>query len=84
MNTYNYQIEDLLNEFGVVLTNDYGLIKNRPVRLVENLFQIGEDTKTFDRWANSVDLEFDVYKASDIRQLRRWFVDNLITNSSNR
>lgn len=76
MNTYIGLIEDLLIKFNVVLTNDYGWVSNRPVRIVENLFQIGEDKKTFDRWANSVDLEFDIFRPAEVRRLQRWLADN--------
>ena len=46
----------------------------RNVRCVgedSSIIQIGEDNKTFDRWANSVDLEFDIKRPSE----KRKFID---------
>lgn len=72
MRDYSMLIEDLLNEFGIVLEHGYGTFKDRPIRLVGHLFQVGESRETFDRWANSVEFEFDVCRSAEVRQLKRW------------
>jgi len=71
-------IEDLLYEFNLTLHNGCGRFGNRPVRLLEDegLFQVGEHDRTFDRWANSVELEFRTYTGSGIRKLRKWLTEN--------
>lgn len=48
-----------------------GTFMGRNTRLLATgVFQIGDDD--FDRWANSVDLEFDLSQAKGQRQLARW------------
>lgn len=49
-----------------------GMLNGRPVRYLEmsGLFQVGDDD--FDRWANSVELEFDIWLPKGQRQLERW------------
>lgn len=50
-----------------------GTFMGRNTRLLEiGLFQIGEDIVTFDRWANSVELEFDLSQSKGQRKFRRW------------
>ena len=72
----------LLNEFNLKLNHGYGKIGDRPIRYLEDegLFQIGETMKTFDRWANSVEYDFEVFKASGIRCLRKWLSENISQN----
>lgn len=48
-----------------------GTFMGRNTRLLEvGVFQIGDND--FDRWANSVDLEFDLSQAKGQRQFVRW------------
>ena len=37
------------------------------------IFYIGESSVTFDRWCNSVELQFDLATAKGQRQFKRWF-----------
>lgn len=53
-----------------------GRLYNRNTRLLESgVFQIGEDDKTFDRWANSVELEFDLSQPKGQRKFQRYIKD---------
>lgn len=63
---------ELFNEFNIELEYDAGIYKNRNVRFLEDigLFQVGDDN--FDRWANSVELEFDLFLPKGQRQFIRW------------
>lgn len=52
-----------------------GTFMGRNTRLLEiGIFQIGDDD--FDRWANSVDLSFDLSQAKGQRQFARWLKDS--------
>lgn len=64
--------EELLTELGIVLEYGCGKFKNRPVRYLENsgIFQLSDDN--FDRWANSVEQEFDLYSEKGQRAFLRW------------
>lgn len=64
--------EELLSECGIVLKYGCGKFKNRQVRYLEEsaTFQIGDED--FDRWANSVESEYDLYSAKDQRSFLRW------------
>ena len=55
-------------EYGV------GLFKDRPIRYLEEsgVLQIGEPLSSFDRWANSVDFELDLWSSHDQLQLIQW------------
>ena len=50
---------DVITDLGIKLEYGCGMFNGRPVRYLENLgiFQVGDDN--FDRWANSLDFEFD-------------------------
>lgn len=71
--------QEILEEAGIKLDPyDCGRFKDRPVRLVDgSWFQIGERKETFDRWANSVESEFDIGRPAELRQLRRWLSKNI-------
>ena len=62
----------LLEELGIDLEYGCGLAKGRPLRYLatEGLIQIGDDD--FDRWANSVEVEFDVWQPKGLRQFEKW------------
>lgn len=66
----------LLMEHDITLIEGCGEFKERQVRFLGDIgiFQIGDDN--FDRWANSVELEFDVWLPRGIRQLKRWLQEN--------
>ena len=50
-----------------------GTFMCRNTRLLEvGIFQIGEDAATFDRWANSVEFEFDLSQSKGQRKFHRW------------
>ncbi len=56
-----------------------GMLDGRNTRLLEiGVFQIGDDD--FDRWANSVESEFDLSQSKGQRHLRRWLDDVEITS----
>ena len=66
---------ELFAEFGITLEyNTVGTFKDRPIRWLEDIsvFQVGEDNTTFDRWANSIDFQFDLFKAEGQRAFIRW------------
>lgn len=50
----------------------YCIINGRHVRYIEErgVVQVGDDD--FDRWANSVEMEFDVWQPKGMRQFERW------------
>lgn len=67
---------ELFKELGIELEMDCGVgvgeYNNRRVRYLESagLFQVND--KDFDRWCNSVDLEFEVWLPKGQRKLKRW------------
>ncbi len=63
---------DFLVELAIVIDSaGCGTLKGRNTRLLEiGVFQIGDDD--FDRWANSVELEFDLSQSKGQRQFKRW------------
>jgi hypothetical protein len=65
-------VNELLTDLGITLEYCCGTYKGRNVRYLEDrgVFQIGNDC--FDRWANSVCLEFEVWLPKGQRQLERW------------
>lgn len=67
-------IETMLIDLGIKLKSGYGRFKNRNIRYLPDygVIQIGESDETFDRWANSVELEFDVIQPKGQRQFLRW------------
>ncbi len=64
--------EEILTECEISLTYDNGTFKNRPVRFLSDIgvFQVGDDN--FDRWGNSVELEFDLWTPKGQRAFLRW------------
>jgi len=69
--------EELFEELGIKFDDDawgYGRFKGRNIRYLEHrgVLQIGERDEDFDRWANSVELEFEVWKSAGQRALTRW------------
>lgn len=65
-------IAELLSEFNVVLEYGCGRYNDRPIRLLEGQGVLQVGANDFDRWANSVDFEFDIRKKSGMRALKRW------------
>lgn len=63
---------DLLNENGIRLEHGCGIFRGKNLRYIESrgALQIGDDD--FDRWANSLSLEFDLYQLKGQRQFLRW------------
>ena len=75
MRTYSFEVYNFLNSIGITLDQyDLGIVKDLPVRYLKSsmTFQIGESTKTFDRWANSIAIEFDLTLNKDRRKLTRF------------
>jgi hypothetical protein len=66
--------EELLSECGIVLKYGCGKFKNQSVRYLEDsaIFQIGGCDNNFDRWGNSVALEFDLWTPKGQRAFLRW------------
>ena len=64
--------EHFLTEMTIVVDDaGCGTLMGRNTRLLEiGIFQIGD--YDFDRWANSVDFEFDLTQANGQRQFKRW------------
>ena len=62
---------DVITDLGIKLEYGCGMFNGRPVRYLENLgiFQVGDDN--FDRWANSLDFEFDLW-LKEMRKFLRW------------
>jgi hypothetical protein len=71
-NRYSPDIDELFRELDIKLTDGVGYWKGHPVRYLEEagMFQIGD--KDFDRWSNSVDLEFEIWLPKGQRKLRKW------------
>lgn len=65
-------IHEILEEFGIALVYGCGWYKGLRVRWLpgRSAFQVG--VEDFDRWANSVDLEFDMKSKKGLREFRRW------------
>ena len=63
---------DVITDLGIKLEYGCGMFNGRPVRYLENLgiFQVGDDN--FDRWANSLDFEFDLWLPKGMRKFQRW------------
>lgn len=63
---------EILSECGIILKYDNGSFKNRPVRFLSEIgvLQVGDDN--FDRWGNSVELEFDLWTPKGQRAFLRW------------
>jgi len=72
MTDYIPEIEELFRELDIKLTDGVGYWKGYHVRYLEEagMFQIGDTD--FDRWANSVDLEFEIWLPKGQRKLRKW------------
>ncbi|MGR9108711.1 MAG: hypothetical protein ACU843_17470, partial [Gammaproteobacteria bacterium] len=70
--------QQLFDEAGISLKDDCGKHNGRRVRWLAEygLFQVGEDDKNFDRWANSVDFSFDLRSAAGQRKFLRWVQSN--------
>ena len=53
---------EMLELAGIPHGEYYGRLGSRNTRYLPDrmVVQIGEDDSTFDRWANSVDMEFDI------------------------
>ena len=68
------QPEEFLTEQDITVDDaGCGRFAGRNTRLLEmGVFEIGESDRTFDRWANSVELEFDLSQAKGQRQFKRW------------
>lgn len=64
--------EELLTECGISLTYNNGTFKNRNIRFLSEIgvLQVGDDN--FDRWGNSVELEFDLWTPKGQRAFLRW------------
>lgn len=54
--------------------NDSLRIKGRHARFISSisLIQVGESDETFDRWANSVEYEWDLSRSAQRRQFIKW------------
>ena len=65
-------LNELFEELGIELKYGCGIFRGKHVRYLRErgVFQVGDSD--FDRWANSVDLEFDVWQPKGQRNLRRW------------
>lgn len=65
---------ELLEGLDIVLEYGYGRHKGRHVRFLSScgIFEVGEDDSTFDRWANSVELRFDIATKKGQREFIRW------------
>ena len=63
---------ELFTEQGIVLEYGCGKYNNRPVRFLREsgVFQVGDND--FDRWANSVEFEFDLYSKKGQREFYNW------------
>ena len=75
---YITDIDELFKELNIRLTDGVGIWKDYHVRYLEGAgkFQIGD--KDFDRWSNSVDLEFDIWLPKGQRKLRNWAENDVI------
>ena len=75
---HNYSPEQILAELGIHLEYGVGEYHGRPIRFLEDsgVVQIGESE--FDRWANSVDCEFDLSAKKGQREFLRWVESNKI------
>lgn len=64
--------EDLFNELNIKFEYDCGIHRGRAVRYLSEIgvFQVGE--RDFDRWANSVEQEFDLLMPKGQRAFLRW------------
>jgi hypothetical protein len=62
----------LLSDLGIILEYGCAKFKNRPIRFLEEIgvLQVGDDD--FDRWANSVGVEFDLLTPKGQRAFLRW------------
>ena len=65
-------IEDILEQHHITLGYGCGMFQGRQIRYLEErgLLQVGDDD--FDRWANSVELEFEVWQKKGLRQLNKY------------
>lgn len=68
------KIANMLTEIGINLgEEDYnGNHKGRRVRFVPKTGMMQVSDNNFDRWANSVELTFDVQQPKGRRQFARW------------
>ena len=69
---------ELLLELGVILEYNCGMLNNRPVRYVEHTgsLDVGEHKSEFDRWANSLEMSFDLLTPKGQRAFIRWVGEN--------
>ena len=63
---------NLLHEAGVTLSDDCGSFKGRCIRYLPHLGRIDIGDNDFDRWANSLELSFDVRQIKGQRQFLKW------------
>lgn len=79
------QIEDFFSGAGIAVKNDgcgayHGVHKDRQVRYLSNRQAIQVSDDNFDRWANSVEFEFDFHEAKDRRQFIKFLRGLQCTN----
>jgi hypothetical protein len=78
METGMNKVSELFADLDISLKYGCGRYRNRNVRFLEpeGLFQIGEPDEDFDRWGNSVEVEFDLYTKVGRRQLIRFALES--------
>ena len=69
---------EILAELGITLQYGVGEYHGRAVRYLEDsgILQIGDSD--FDRWANSIEIEFDLISKKGQREFLRWIETNKI------
>ena len=69
------ELEELLDQYSIVMNKTnyfYTKYKGRQLRYLESTETIEIGDNDFDRWANSVELEFEVWKPKGMRQFKKW------------
>jgi hypothetical protein len=74
---------ELFLELGIETEYDCGILFGRQFRYLEYSGQVQIGDNNFDRWANSVELTFDIWLEKGRRQFLRWFKDAKETTTAN-
>lgn len=64
--------EELFSELGIELEYGCGMYNGINIRYLEHCGKLQTGDDNFDRWANSVDKEFDLLQKKGQREFMRW------------